>query len=120
MSFSNYLEDALLNSTLRTTPVYVGLFTSDPGEASGGTEVSGGSYARVAATFAAPSGGACANDAVITVGPSTADWGLITHVVIFDSLSGGNRLYVGTATNKTLYGGDSYQFAIGQLVVALD
>jgi len=60
---SDYLENALINGTLRGTTypapasVYVGLYTSDPTDANTGTEVSGGSYARVVATFAAPADG---------------------------------------------------------------
>ena len=54
---SNYLENALINATLRATTftspttVYVGLYTSDPTDANSGTECSGGSYARKSATF---------------------------------------------------------------------
>ena len=42
---SNYLENALINATLRATTftspsvVYVGLYTSDPTDAGSGTEV---------------------------------------------------------------------------------
>ena len=66
---SNYLENALINATLRNTSytspttVYVGLYTSDPTDANTGTEVSGGCYARVAVTFGAPSNGVSTNSA---------------------------------------------------------
>ena len=49
---SNYLENAIINATLRATTytspatVYVSLWTTDPTDAGSGTEVSGGSYAR--------------------------------------------------------------------------
>ena len=55
---SNYLENALINATLRDTTytspatVYVSLWTTDPTDAGSGTEVSGGSYARTAVTLA--------------------------------------------------------------------
>ena len=61
--FSNYLENAIIDAVLRNTSytspttVYVGLFTTDPTDADSGTEVSGGSYARTAVTFSAPSNG---------------------------------------------------------------
>ncbi len=51
---SNYLENALINATLRNTSytspttVYVALYTSDPTDADSGTECSGTSYARQA------------------------------------------------------------------------
>jgi hypothetical protein len=71
---SNYLENALINATLRNTSytppttVYVALFTSDPTDAGSGTEVStaGTSYARQSATFGAPSNGASVTTADIT------------------------------------------------------
>jgi hypothetical protein len=50
---SNYLEDALINATLRNTSftspavVYLGLYTSDPTDADTGTEVSGNAYAQI-------------------------------------------------------------------------
>jgi hypothetical protein len=127
VSFSDYNEDKILNLTLRgqafapPTP-YVALFTSDPGEAGGGTEVSGGGYARQVATFGAPSGGVCLNSVLIVLGPATgAPWGTVTHAVIFDALSGGNRLYhEALVAPKAIGIGDSYQFAIGTLSVALD
>ena len=57
MSFTNFLETELLDHVFGgnayTSPgtVYVGLFTAAPGEAGGGTEVSGGSYVRRAGSF---------------------------------------------------------------------
>jgi hypothetical protein len=68
---SNYLENALLNGTLNATTytapttVYVSLWTSNPNDDGSGTEVSGGSYARVAVSFATATGtsGQVLNDA---------------------------------------------------------
>ena len=69
---SNFLENALINATLRNTTytsvatVYVSLWTTDPTDAGSGTEVSGGSYARTAVTFGAPSNGVTTNSADVT------------------------------------------------------
>ena len=66
---SNFLENALINATLRNTTytsvatIYVALYTSDPTDADTGTEVTGGSYARTSVTFAAPSNGVSLNSA---------------------------------------------------------
>ncbi len=74
---SNYLENALINATLRATTftspatVYVSLHTADPTDAGTGTEVSGGSYARTAATFASPSNGASSTSADVTFPQAT-------------------------------------------------
>jgi hypothetical protein len=66
---SNYLENALINGTLRgttytaPTTTYLALYTSDPTDADTGTEITGGSYARQAITMGAPSNGVSTNSA---------------------------------------------------------
>ena len=80
---SNFLENAIINATLRNTTytspatVYVGLFTSDPTDAGSGTEVSGGSYARTAVTFGAPSNGTSTNSAAVEFPQATGSWGTV-------------------------------------------
>jgi len=68
---SNYLENALVNATLRNTSYtspaapFLALYTSDPTDADSGTECSGTSYARQSITFGAPSNGVTTNSAAI-------------------------------------------------------
>lgn len=126
-AMSDYLEDALVNATLRNTTftspanVYVGLFTTDPTDDGSGTEVSGGSYAREIGTFGAPSNGSTSNDADIQFNQATDNWGTITHFGIFDALTSGNLLYHGILTSsKTIETGDVFKFATGSLVVTLE
>ena len=123
---SNYLENALINATLRNTSytspatVYAGLFTSDPTDAGSGTEVSGGSYARKAMTFGAPSNGASVNSSAVEFDQATANWGTITHFAIFDALTSGNMLYHGALTaSKTIETGDVFKFATSSVSVTL-
>lgn len=123
---SNYLENALINATLRNTAytspttVYVGLFTSDPTDAGSGTEVSGGSYARTAVTFGAPSNGASTNSAAVEFPQATGDWGTITHIGILDASSSGNLLYhTALDTSKVIQTGDIFKIATGNLSVTL-
>lgn len=125
-AISNYLENALVNATLRNTAytspsaVYVGLFTTDPTDAGTGTEVSGGSYARQAATFAAPSDGASSTSADINFPQATGNWGTVTHFGIFDASTTGNLLYHGAlTTSKTIETGDVFKIASGNLTVTL-
>jgi hypothetical protein len=125
-AMSNYLENALINATLRNTAysspagVYVALFTTDPTDAGSGTEVSGGSYARQSATFAAPSNGAAATNADVQFPQATGDWGTITHFGIYDALTAGNLLYHGQLTaSKTIETGDVFKIASGNLTVTL-
>ncbi len=123
---SNYLENALINATLRNTSytspatVYVGLFTSDPTDAGSGTEVSGGSYARTAVTFGAPSNGVSTNSASVEFPQATASWGTVGWIGIHDASTSGNLLYhTALDTSKTIDNGDIFKIAIGSLSVTL-
>lgn len=123
---SNYLENALINATLRNTSytspttIYVGLYTSDPTDANTGTEVSGGSYARTAVTFGAPSNGASLNDAAVEFPQATASWGTVAYIGILDAATSGNLMYhTALDTSKTIDTGDIFKIAIGSLSVTL-
>jgi hypothetical protein len=123
---SNYLENALINGTLRATSytapttVYLALYTSDPTDADTGTEVSGGSYARQSITFGAPSNGSSTNSAAIEFPQATADWGIVTHVGIHDASTGGNLLYhTPLDASKTILNGDIFKITSGNLSVTL-
>lgn len=123
---SNYLEAALINATLRNTSytspttVYVALFTSDPTDAGSGTEVSGGSYARVAVTFGAPSNGVSTNSANVEFPVCTSSWGTITHIGIMDALTTGNLLYhTALTTSKVIDVDDIFRITTGNLSVTL-
>jgi hypothetical protein len=123
---SNYLENALINGTLRATTftapaaVYVSLHTADPTDAGTGTEVSGGSYVRQAATFAAPSNGASATSADVTFPQATASYGTVGWIGIWDASTSGNMLYhTALDTSKAIDTGDIFKIASGSLTVTL-
>jgi len=124
--FSNFLENALINATLRATTytspatVYVSLYTTDPTDADTGTEVSGGSYARTAVTMGAPSNGVSTNSADVTFPTCTASWGTVTHIGIHDASTAGNLLFhTPLDTSKTIDSGDIFKIASGNLSVTL-
>jgi hypothetical protein len=123
-AMSNYLENAIVNAVLRNTSytspttVYVALFTSDPTDAGTGTEVSGGSYARKAITFGAPSNGVTSNSATVTFDQATGSWGTVTYMALYDASTSGNMLIYGAlTTSKTITTGDVFSFAISALSV---
>lgn len=124
--FSNFLENALINATLRNTTytspatVYVSLWTSNPNDDGSGTEVSGGSYARTAVTFGAPSNGVSLNNADVVFPTATATWGTVGWIGINDALSGGNLLYhTALDVAKTIDNGDIFKIETGNLSVQL-
>lgn len=123
---SNYLENALVNVTLRGTAFtavstpYIALFTSDPTDAGSGTEVSGGSYARTSATFGAPSNGVSVTSADITFPTATASWGTVGWIGIYDASTAGNLLYhTPLDVAKTIDSGDIFKITAGNLSVTL-
>lgn len=126
MSFTNDLETRVLQwaltngSPTRPTAWYIGLFTAAPGEAGGGTEVSGGSYVREAVTFTV-SGNLATNSAAVEWPTATGTWGTITHVAVFDALTSGNMLvYASLTSSKTIASGDVLRIPAGDLDVTLD
>jgi len=124
--FSDYLENKIIDHMLRNqayTPpatIYLALFTTATDDAGGGTEVSGGAYARQAVSLSAASGGASENTADITFPTATADWGTVTHVALMDALSGGNMLlHSPLDASKTVNNGDTFKITAGDLDVAV-
>ena len=123
---SNYLENALINATLRATSytspatVFLALYTTDPTDADTGTECSGTGYARQSITFGAPANGVSTNSAAIEYAQAGGSWGTITHIGIRDAVSAGNLLYHSPLdSSKTIATGDVFRVAIGSLSVTL-
>jgi hypothetical protein len=121
---SNYLENALINATLRNTSytspatVYLALYTSDPTDADTGTEVTGNAYVRQAITFDAPSNGASTNSAAIEFPQATGSWGTISYIGIRDASTSGNLLFHSPLdASKAIATGDVFRVAIGSLSV---
>jgi hypothetical protein len=130
MSFSNYLENEVLDHVFRNatysspSAVYAALFTAAPSDTGGGTEVSGGGYERESITFGAASSGQVSNSVDVDFGTSTGAWGTVSHVGIFDSSStgGSNNLLAWSAltASKTVESGDPVKFPSGDLTISLD
>jgi hypothetical protein len=139
---SDVLENAILDHLFRgatyakPTNLYFALFTAAPNDAGGGTEVSGGSYARVTvapsnsnfngthgSTSGASSGmsGQITNAVAITWPAPTANWGTCNAFGIFDAATVGNLLIWGMLnTAKTVNNGDSApSFSPGNFQVTL-
>lgn len=123
---SDFLENELLDHVLRNssytppTTVYIGLYTTAPTDAGGGTEVSGGSYARQSVAFNAASGGATANTSDINFPVATANWGTIVAVGLFDASTAGNLLYWNTITSVPINDTEQLRFLAGEIDVTED
>lgn len=131
-SKSDYLENEILDHVLgggdytRPGTVYIALYTAAPTDAGGGTEVTGGSYARVAVTnnatnWPAASSGSKQNGTAFTFPQATANWGTVVAFGILDAASGGNLLYWGDLTaSKTVENGDTAEFAVSGITITED
>ena len=131
-AMSDYLEGQLRAHLFRTssftkpTTLAVGLFTAAPSDAGGGTEVSGGSYARVSVnpldanwTAASSTDGVTTNVNAVTFAAPTPTWGTVTHFGIYDATTAGNLLVWGAlTTSRVISNGDAApSFAAGALSV---
>jgi hypothetical protein len=140
---TDFLENELIDHIFRArsyagpTELYIALFTAAPSDAGGGTEVTGGAYARVqldplfsnwlgtggesTAVDSAGTGGATSNNVeILFPAPVGANWGVITHVAIFDESTTDMLFHGPLAAPKTVNDGDAApKFEVGDLVVAL-
>lgn len=134
MAASDYLEqriiDFVLNSNAEftfTSPanIYIALFTAAPSDSGGGTEVSGVNYARIdSGSFSTMTGittGATSNLAEIAFAQAGAGgWGTVTHIGLFDAVSGGNLIYHGIlSASKTVDENDTFKIAAGDLDITV-
>lgn len=139
-SWENGIIDFLLRGQSFTAPttVYIALETAAGSDTSCGTEVTGGSYARVAVTSSlanwagtqsagsttASSGtsGTTSNNAAITFPSPTANWGSVTGFCVMSASSGGTLFFRANLTAaKTVNNGDAApSFAIGAATFQID
>lgn len=136
---SNYQEQKLLDHTYNEinfpspTTTYVALYTTDPTDANTGTEVSGGSYARMLVNQSgggAPEWNTAVVDGIgykvdnqdeITFPTATAPWGTVTHVGVLDASSGGNLLHHTILDSSQVVGiGGIFKFLAGALELRLE
>lgn len=124
-SFTDYLEAKVLNHVFGgvsyTMPtLYVALFTTATDDAGGGTEVTGGDYVRVAASFSV-TGNTASNSGVVTWPVASAGWGTVVDVAIFDDPSAGQMLaHSSLSVSRAVLSGDTFHIPVGNLTINLD
>lgn len=139
---SDYLENLIIDHLFRArtwakpAALYVALYTAAPTDAGGGTEVTGGGYARVSlppsdtnwtATQGGTSGnstgtgGATINAVLIQFPTPTANWGTVTHIGLLDAASGGNLILWDALTSPitVIVGNPAPSFPVGALQVTV-
>lgn len=125
MPATKYLRDKRTKHTLgieaftMPTAIYAAAFTTAPDVDGGGTEVTGGSYARqlVAWTFGAVGSGSASNTAEETFTNMPAV--TVVGIAYFDALTAGNMLlFTALPTPKVIALGTNFVAPIGVLIVA--
>ena len=142
-ALSDYLENKMIDWLLRgqtfTPPatVYVALYTVAPSDTGGGTEVTGGSYARVAVfsslanwagtqsagstTASTGTGGTTSNNGVVTFPTPSASWGTVVAAGLFDASTSGNLLIYGNLTaSQVVSSGNVTTFPAAALSFQID
>lgn len=97
--FTDYTEGHILNwisqdIDMPSSPssLFIALHTADPGETpDGSTEVSAGDYARYEESNWDISGGSFENAGAIVIGTASNDWGVITHMSLWDGPTTGDN-----------------------------
>jgi hypothetical protein len=131
MILSDYLENKLLDHLLKNTAytkpdLYFALLTAAPSDSGGGTECTGGSYARKQITNDNTSFPQCAvfgtpkksNAVAIAFPTATAAWGTVTHWAVYDASTSGNLLIHGPlASANSVSSGDTPSIAVGQISI---
>lgn len=143
-ALTDYAENKIVDAVLRGQTLgapatgYVALYTVCPTDSTAGTEVTGGSYARVAVTSAlanwagtqsagsttasSGTGGTTSNNGAITFPAPTAPWGTVNCWGINDAPTAGNLwIYSTLTTPKTINSGDAApSFAAGAATFQID
>lgn len=125
--FSDYLEDKVLDHVFGgvayTQPTkHVALYTVAPTDTGGGTEVTGGAYARQTSTFTVSGTNptTATSAAAVEYPTATANYGTVVAVGILDASSGGNLLaYANLTTSKVVSTGDVFRFDAGDIDITL-
>lgn len=126
MPMSQYLENKILDATLRNTSytspatVYLALFSTTCSPTAAGTELSGNGYSRQSVTFGtAASGGTISNTANVAFTASGGNWTQSISSAIMDASTGGNVLYYFNGSPKTVSNGQTLTYESGSIDITI-
>lgn len=117
-------ENLIINEVFRKEEknYYLGLLKTDPTDnASNIQEIQGSSYARQQITFEEPQNGETYNKNDINFPVATENWGWITHIGLFDSISNGNLIaYSALDYKKEIRAADIYKIPKAFFIFKVD
>ena len=113
---TSYITETL-NLIKNNTP-HLALYTASPNAGGGGTEVSGGSYARQTVAFGAISNGSMSNTSAVTFTGMPA--ATVTHFAVLSASTAGTmRVYGALNASAAVISGDQVQFPVGSITINL-
>lgn len=125
MSMSDYLENKVLDGTVKATTytapanVYMALYSVAPTDAGGGTELVGNGYSRQLISFGtAAANGEIKNTANVTFTSSGNAW-TVAAAGIFDASSSGNLLYW-SGQSRNVAVGASLTYLTGKITLIIN
>ena len=115
-------ENLVINELFRKKNFYIGLLKADPkDDTSNLQEVEETSYKRQEITFEIPNKGETYNKNEIVFPIATENWGWITHIGLFDSLTGGELIaYSGLDYKKEIRAADIYKIPQAFFIFKVD
>ena len=143
-NMSNFLENKLIDFLFRQqtytppTALYFGLFTTPPTDSTPGVEPAAPSYSRAGTAtgltmfsstnapddteISAGSSGITYNQQNIVFPDPEEEWGAVTHVGVFDAITGGNYLFWGELIHPRdfVVGDVNIQFQPGEISFRID
>ena len=142
-AIGDFGENQIIDTIFRAQPttltanLFVGLSTTACSDSAIGTEVAGGSYARVSVarslanwagtqgaastTASTGTGGQTSNNVAVLFATPTASWGAVSHVFVADAATGSNLVFCQALTiAKTINQGDTVSFPAGAITFTVN
>lgn len=117
---TDYGENQCAANFAAVATLHVALHTADPGETGASNELAvANGYARIPAAFTA-TGSSADNDADVVFGPATDNLGTVTHLSIWDALSGGNCWWKGPLDSSVSWPNGTITLDAGTIVATFD
>lgn len=114
-------ENLVINEFFRKKNFYLGLLKADPTDNANVQEIQGTSYQRQQIIFEGPQNGETYNSNDINFPVATENWGWITHVGLFDSVTGGNLVaYSALDYTKEIRAADIYKIPQAFFIFKVD
>lgn len=114
-------ENLIINDYFRKKNFYIGLLKADPTDNANVQEIQGTSYQRQQIIFEEPQNGETYNSNDINFPVATENWGWITHVGLFDSVTGGNLVaYSALDYTKEIRAADIYKIPKAFFIFKVD